>query len=140
MSGPVNAPSLAEIAAMDHGALSRTYRTMFDTPAPRRMSRVLLARILAYEVQANAKGGLPAALRKRLTAFAADTARKKTPGLKPGSRLIREWNGISHMVEVIDGGFVWKGETYRSLTAIATAITGTHWSGPRFFNLTGARR
>lgn len=133
-------PSLGRIAGMDHAALSDAYSRVFDVPVPRRMSRVLLARILAYEVQVKAKGGIPAALRRRLTNIANETARKKTTGLKPGARLVREWNGISHVVDVVETGFIWKGETYRSLTAIATAITGTRWSGPRFFNLTGTRR
>ena len=57
--------------------------------------------------------------------------------LKPGGRLLREWNGVTHVVEVTETGFLWNGETWRSLSAIARAITGTHWSGPRFFGLTG---
>ena len=60
-------PSLGRIAGMDHAALSDAYSRVFDVPVPRRMSRVLLARILAYEVQVKAKGGIPAALRRRLT-------------------------------------------------------------------------
>jgi hypothetical protein len=50
-------------------------------------------------------------------------------------RLVREGNGKSHMVEVVEAGFAWQGKTYRSLSAIATLITGTRWSGPRFFGL-----
>lgn len=52
-----------------------------------------------------------------------------------GTRLVREWNGRMHVVEVTDDGFVWNGKSYRSLSAIAKRITGAHWSGPRFFNL-----
>ena len=54
---------------------------------------------------------------------------------KPGSRLLREWNGSTHVIEVIEAGFVLDGKTYKSLTAIAKRITGAHWSGPRFFGL-----
>jgi len=54
---------------------------------------------------------------------------------KTGSRLMREWNGRMHIVEVIDNGFVLDGKTYRSLSAVARRITGAHWSGPRFFGL-----
>jgi hypothetical protein len=50
-------------------------------------------------------------------------------------RLIREWNGSSHVVESVDGGFVWNGKRYGSLSAVARAITGARWSGPRFFGL-----
>jgi hypothetical protein len=53
--------------------------------------------------------------------------------LKTGARLVREWNGVTHVIEVADTGFVWKGVRYRSLSAVARAITGARWSGPRFF-------
>jgi hypothetical protein len=52
-----------------------------------------------------------------------------------GARLIREWNGTTHVVDVVDGGYLWNGEQHRSLSAIARAITGTRWSGPRFFGI-----
>ncbi len=52
-----------------------------------------------------------------------------------GTRLVREWNGRMHVVEVTENGFVWDGKSYRSLSAIARRITGAHWSGPRFFGL-----
>ena len=55
--------------------------------------------------------------------------------LRPGASLIREWNGAVHRVDVVDGGFVWDGDTYRSLSKVATAITGTRWNGPKFFGL-----
>ncbi len=63
-------------------------------------------------------------------------ANLQTTRIAPGMRLIREWNGSSHVVEVVDGGFVWNGKRYGSLSAIARAITGARWSGPRFFALT----
>ncbi len=62
--------------------------------------------------------------------------RNTAPTLQSGARLVREWNGVSHVVEVIEGGFVWNGDVYRSLSAIARAITGARRSGPRFFDLT----
>jgi hypothetical protein len=64
-------------------------------------------------------------------------AKPAGPALKPGGRLIREWNGVTHIVDVTDVGFVWRGETWRSLSSIAREITGAHWSGPRFFSLNG---
>jgi hypothetical protein len=60
-----------------------------------------------------------------------------TPRLKPGGRLLREWGGVTHVVEVGDGVFHWRGKSWSSLSAIARAITGARWSGPRFFGLTG---
>ena len=62
-------------------------------------------------------------------------ANVKTAKIAPGMRLIREWNGSSHVVEAVDGGFVWNGKRYGSLSAVARAITGARWSGPRFFGL-----
>lgn len=57
------------------------------------------------------------------------------PSIAAGSRLAREWNGKTHVVDVTDDGFFYAGKTYRSLSAIARAITGARWSGPRFFGL-----
>ena len=54
---------------------------------------------------------------------------------RPGTRLVREWNGRTHVVDVSENGFVFDGKTYRSLSAIAKRITGAHWSGPRFFGI-----
>lgn len=66
-----------------------------------------------------------------------EKTRTKTvsPAMRPGGRLLREWNGVTHVVDVIEGGFMWNGQTWRSLSAIAREITGAHWSGPRFFGL-----
>jgi hypothetical protein len=55
--------------------------------------------------------------------------------LVPGARLLRDWNGLTHVVDVTEAGYLYEGETYRSLSAIARKITGAHWSGPRFFGL-----
>ncbi len=63
-------------------------------------------------------------------------ANLKSEKVAPGMRLIREWNGSSHVVEVVDGGFLWNGRGYGSLSSVARAITGARWSGPRFFALT----
>ncbi|WP_283054676.1 DUF2924 domain-containing protein [Thetidibacter halocola] len=58
-----------------------------------------------------------------------------SPALKPGGRLIREWNGVTHVVDIVEGGFLWNGQRHASLSPIARAITGARWSGPRFFGL-----
>ncbi len=62
-------------------------------------------------------------------------ARRQRRRVTPGARLIREWNGKTHVVDVIEGGYVFEAKVYPSLTAIAGQITGVHWSGPRFFGL-----
>ena len=71
----------------------------------------------------------------RLERIAAGKERKASPTLQPGARLLREWNGTTHVVDVLPNGFHWNGTTHRSLSAIAREVTGAHWSGPRFFGL-----
>ena len=63
------------------------------------------------------------------------TASSARPQPSPGARLIRVWNDRTHIVDVTEGGYVFDGRSYRSLSAIAKRITGAHWSGPRFFGL-----
>jgi len=65
----------------------------------------------------------------------SDLAKARTITLKPGARLVREWDGETHEILVVEDGFEWRGKTWRSLSAIARELTGTHWSGPRFFGL-----
>lgn len=64
-----------------------------------------------------------------------DLAKPRAVTLRPGAKLVREWRGEPHEILVLEDGFQWRGERWRSLTAIACAITGGHWSGPRFFGL-----
>ena len=99
-----------------------------------------MRRVLAFEIQAQTQGGISKGPRPRAAQTAGSRRRRNSPlaGLKPGGRLLREWNGATHVVDVTEDGFVWKGQTHRSLSAIARAITGAHWSGPRFFGLTKA--
>ncbi len=68
-------------------------------------------------------------------AVSSTTARSHRRGVAPGARLLRDWNGKTHVVDVIENGFVFQAKVYTSLTAIARQITGAHWSGPRFFGL-----
>ncbi|MBF0448981.1 MAG: DUF2924 domain-containing protein [Magnetococcales bacterium] len=105
-----------------------------------------LVRKLAYRIQELAFGGLAESSEKRLDAMAQGktdpkneakkgSGRKKanTPGL--GTKLVREWKGREYVVMVMEGGFEYEGQKYRSLSAIAKKITGTHWSGPVFFGI-----
>jgi Protein of unknown function (DUF2924). len=106
------------------------------------MSRRLLELAAAYEAQARIHGGLKPAVRRRLLQAAQPAGlpdakpRRLAPGtLLPGSRLVREWHGRSHTVEVTEDGFLYEGHRYRSLSSIARRITGVRWSGRRFFGL-----
>lgn len=131
--------TLADLQEMDRAALLGVWSSHFRTHAPKSASRPFLLRTLAFEIQARARGGLPKAVERAL-AEPGETVRKDTPGLKPGGRLVREWNGVTHVVDVTEGGFDWNGQSWRSLSVIAREITGAHWSGPRFFGLMGRTR
>jgi hypothetical protein len=119
------------------------WKMLYRTAPPKGISRALLIRGIAYAVQVKRYGGLKPAVRRRLRAWSNGDAavgpgvmpNKAVMKASPGTRLVREWNGVSHMVEVVDGGFVWNGERHSSLSAVARAITGARWSGPRFFGL-----
>lgn len=124
-----------EIATMERSALLALWAEMLGGAPPKRMSAPLLRRILAFELQARRQGRLCRAYERRLTRMALGQARRATPGIRPGGRLIREWNGVTHVVDVTDDGYLWRDDRYRSLSAVARAITGAHWSGPRFFGL-----
>lgn len=128
-------PSVAEIETMDRAALIAAWTQVFGTPVPKRLSSPFLRRFLAFEIQARESGGLPTGFVAKLGKAARDDPGVASPALKPGGRLIREWNGVTHVVDVIEGGFLWNGERYASLSPIARAITGARWSGPRFFGL-----
>ena len=129
---------VADIEAMDRAALIAAWSGIFSTPVPARLSMPFLRRFIAFEVQARRCGGLPKGFVEKLGKAADAKADAKSPALRPGGRLIREWNGVTHVVDVADGGFVWNGQHHGSLSAIARAITGARWSGPRFFGLNGA--
>ena len=117
-------------------ALVDLWHEAFETKPPRGLSQAFLARLLAYDLQVQARGGLSPRLVKRLQATAAgDTPRPAAPQLRPGAQLLRTWNGVTHRVDVVDDGYRYRGDIYRSLSAIAKRITGAHWSGPRFFGL-----
>jgi len=131
-------PLIADFETMDRTALSAVWSEIFGTPIPKRLSSPFLRRFLAFEAQARQFGGLPKGFAVKLAKMADDKTDTKSPALRPGGRLIREWNGVTHAVDVIEGGFLWDGQRHSSLSAIARAITGTRWSGPRFFGLNGA--
>lgn len=120
-------------------AAKEEWRNVFRTDAPSKMSRKLMIRALAYEVQARSYGHLKPKVRKQLRReIEPDAPSIKKSGaqpLQPGTRLLREWRGVCHCIDVTDDGFRWNNQTWVSLSAIARAITGTRWNGPAFFGL-----
>jgi hypothetical protein len=141
------------IPALSRGDLIERWEAYYGAPPNKMTSTRLLVLAVAYAVQAEQHGGLAKQTRKQLLRIAEGAGVGPEPrsaeagpprhqkSMRPGSgarprsgtRFVREWNGKSHVVEVLDKGFAWQGNTYRSLSAIATLITGSRWSGPRFF-------
>ncbi|MBF0400226.1 MAG: DUF2924 domain-containing protein [Magnetococcales bacterium] len=120
--------------------LNQLWRTLFNADPPQ-AGKDYLVRRLAYRVQELAHGGVSDAAASILDGLKPG---KLLPGKQPkpegatpapGTRLIREWQGVEHTVTVLDSGFEYGGCKYKSLSAVAKAITGTHWSGPLFFGL-----
>lgn len=137
----------AEILRLESLPLDRLredWRRLHQSPPPKRLSRDILLRGITYKVQETAFGGLSKAILRKLqtsTPSEASPAKKRRPrpSFKPGTRLVREWHGVTHTVVILADGVEWRGQRYRSLSVVAREITGAHWSGPRFFGLNGAR-
>src|SRR5262245_41620049 len=116
-------------------ALRRRWRVVFGRTPPAALSKDLLRRMIAWHMQERAFGGLDRESLRLLEGFARHGG-APWRRLKPGTVLVRDYQGQRHTVTVAADGFNWQGTTYASLSAIARAITGTAWSGPRFFALT----
>ena len=126
--------------------LKERWRALYGTQAPRRISRDLLIRALAYRIQEQALGGLKPSTRRLSMKVATDASARRPiqvapePSLKPGTVLLREWHGTEHQVIVREDGIVFNGKRYKSLSQVAHRITGTKWSGPLFFGLKANRQ
>lgn len=136
--------TLAAIMTEDRAALLERWAELFGSDPPKGMHATMLRRVIAHEVQLRAFGGLSRETRARLDRLVRDLsgARSFAPSksaIAPGTRFVREWNGRTHVVEAIEGGFLWRGATYTSLSSVARAITGARWSGQRFFGLKAKR-
>jgi hypothetical protein len=148
---------VAVLGDLSREELAERWTKTYGQAPPKGARRDFLLRAAAWHLQANRLGGLSSDTRKMLRAATAQvkekavetrpgtgaaeldvpaspvTARRKQ--LSPGTRLVRDWNGRSHVVDVLEDGFAFEGSLHKSLTAIARQITGAHWSGPRFFGL-----
>jgi hypothetical protein len=127
--------TLAALAVLDRAALAQRWAQVYGVPAPKSCHATLLRQALAWQVQMDAlieTAGVQQATNAARTLRQAASA---TPSLTPGTRLLREWQGRTHHVTVVAGGFEYDGRRWRSLSAIARSITGTRWSGPSFFGL-----
>jgi hypothetical protein len=125
------------LSAASRQELLLRWEQLNGSPAPEGLSTSLLRRGVIYDVQAKHYGALSPAHRKTLLQIAASKTAAPPASMKTGARLVREWNGVAHVVDIVENGFRYRDKTYTSLSAIAKEITGAHWSGPRFFGLKG---
>jgi hypothetical protein len=145
-------PGTAELEDEIAGLVDRStpelrlaWRKLHRAGPPLGLSRDLMIRAFANKLQERVHGGPNLALRRRLQSLAGGLQKGAVsfdPGivLKTGTTLVRQWRGHTHTVLVHEGGFEYEGRRYRSLTVIAQRITGTHWSGPRFFGVSKRAR
>jgi len=131
------------ISDLSRDQLIDKWTKAYKCQPPKGISRTLLERSAAYQSQAKAHGDLSTKTRRSLRTMLSPSKRSqstKLPApekmrLEAGMRLVREWNGRTYSVDVIEGGFVWDGRVHKSLSVIARKITGARWSGPKFFGL-----
>ena len=132
---------ITKLEAMSLVQLRDAWLERFGAQAPKLKGRELLLRVLAWRLQADAFGDHTPAVKRKLSQLASALAKDPkhpllpSPTLKPGIVLTREWKGVVHRVLVRQGGFLYDERDYKTLSDIARTITGTHWSGPRFFGI-----
>ena len=139
------AAELQRLEALSNFELRGEWRRLHHMQPPKSLSRDLLLRGITYKIQERALGGLSKSVLRKLNGAGHDATsddhRRAAPrtAVKPGTRLVREWNGQTHTVLVHADGVEWRDKRYRSLSVVAREITGAHWSGPRFFGLTSKK-
>lgn len=142
---PTNQPVI-DFHVLKRPALAALWQTTFGRPLSPGIKQPLAAQLLRFHQQETAMGGLPADVEAYLASLlpmrrglALQATSAPVRRLKPGTRLLRAWHGVTHTITVADPGFVYRGQTYGSLSVIAREITGTPWSGPAFFGLKKAK-
>lgn len=131
--------ALAKLGYLDHAALKKRWAEVYGREAPAGISQPLLRHGIAYRLQEKSQGGLRPATRRYLEQMTDDRKPAVRPsiGVKPGTRLLREWHGVTYEVIVLDRGVMFGGQRFQSLSEVARKITGVKWSGPAFFGLRG---
>ena len=154
---------IAGLEGLDITTLQNRWQELYKLPPPFKIRSGFLRRAIAYRLQELLHGGLRLQTKRELRRVAERTRLNRAhSGGKPltldvgippsesvlprrkilsaGTRRLREWNGTTEVVDVLADGFGWRGKTYRTLSAVAVAITGTKWSGPKFFGLVTAKK
>jgi hypothetical protein len=138
MTGEDVTRELARLPGLSSPELRKAWTRLTGRPCPA-VSPKMLRLALAWELQAQAQGGLFRRTRQVLAQIA--NARTRTAEVRAGMRLVREWNGAVHVVTICEDKVIsWNGRSWRSLSEVARAITGTRWSGPAFFGLRQKRK
>jgi len=132
---------IGQLPALSLLELRNRWKILFGHSAPKSLRRSFLARAVAYQMPVEAYGGLSVATKRRLREIATAVrngdanAVLGTVRIKPGTQMIRQWQDTPHTVTALAEGFEWKGRNYKSLSAVANAITGTNWNGFAFFGV-----
>jgi hypothetical protein len=131
---------IADLSKASIADLRERWKTLYGKEPSGHISRSLMVRTIAYRLQERAFGGLKPSTQRvldRIGASRSAAALEPTPKRRAsaGTVLIRQWRGVSHRVTVLDHDVIYRGRRYKSLSEVARAITGTHWSGPLFFGL-----
>lgn len=136
MSGDLGA-ELAALQTLSRQQLQEKWRDLYRVVPPASFTPDLLARGIAWRLQERTLGGLQTTVHQLIGTLGNGEREPRTrhATLKPGNRLVRRWRGRTYVVEAAPSGFNYEGEHYRSLSEIARKITGTRWSGPKFFGL-----
>ncbi len=129
------AREIAGLCSLSRADLIERWVGLHGSPPLKTMTEGLLAWGIAYEIQIRQLGGLTPPERKALGALAQGRSSPSPELLKAGTRLYRSWRGVTQEILVLEGGYSWRDKNYASLSEVARAITGTRWSGPRFFGL-----
>jgi hypothetical protein len=136
---------LAALATMSPAQLRSEWLRIFRVPPPK-VTPDLLLRGAAYRIQERAFGGFSAAERRKLAGLEHRLEQQNDSNaaadivIKPGTRLVRDWGGVSHHVLILEQGYLYRDQRFESLSHLARHITGAKWSGPRFFGLVGRTR
>ena len=132
---------IAALVDLTIDQLKERWRSIYNCAPPGRSSKKLLVSAIAYRLQEQVFGGLKPSVRTMLERVSANSIANRVPPVRPvskastGTVLIRDWRGQSHRVTVLERGVSYRQRNYRSLSEVARIITGTRWSGPRFFGL-----
>lgn len=127
---------VSDLKNVSRKTLLQIWLKIYHSDPPKGISRRMLEHAAAYHIQSRRLGGLPQNIKLKLKRYSnSASVKSNSPEIPDRTILVREWNGTIHQVEAVDGNFMWREQLYGSLSEIARLITGSRWSGPRFFGL-----